>query len=106
MLSKDRRNVTKGSWRWAVQVAEITAWGTAALVLGILHIADLSSDVYRVALAVTGLLGLWLLVFFRLLLRASTRRRWFGWAGVGMNIAFACGLYGLLRGEVPGIQLI
>ena len=106
MLSKDRRNVTKGSWRWAVQVAEITAWGTAALVLGILHIAELSSDVYRVALAVTGLLGVWLLVFFRLLLRASTRQRWFGWAGVGMNIAFACGLYGLLRGEVPGIQLI
>ena len=106
MLSKDRRNVTKGSWRWAVQVAEITAWGTAALVLGILHIAELSSDFYRVALAVTGLLGIWLLVFFRLLLRTTTRRRWFGWAGVGMNIAFACGLYGLLRGEVPGIQLI
>lgn len=106
MLSKDRRNVTKGSWRWAVQVAEITAWGTVALVLGILHIAELSSDVYRVALAVTGLLAVWLLVFFRLLQGASVRRPWFGWAGVVMNIAFACGLYGLLRGEVAGIQLI
>lgn len=106
MLSKDRRNVTKGSWRWAVQVAEITAWGTALLVLGTLHIADLSSEIYRVGLAVTALLAVWLLVFFRVLLAASVRRTWYGWAGVGMNIAFACGLYGLLRGEVPGIQLI
>ncbi len=106
MLSKDRRNVKKGSWRWAVQVAELTAWGTALLIVGVLHIADLPSEVYRVGLTLSGLLALWLLVFFRLLLSTRFRHDWFGWAGVGMNIAFACAFYGLLRGEVPGIQLI
>jgi len=106
MLSKDRRNVTKGSWRWAVQVAELTAWGTALLILGVLHIADLPTDIYRTGLVLTGLLALWLLVFFRILLSTKVSRIWFGWAGVGMNIAFACGFYALLRGEVPGIQLI
>lgn len=106
MLSKDRRNVTKGSWRWAAQVAELTAWGTGLLILGILHLDELPQQTYRLGLLVSGLLALWLLIFFRFLLSASMRRTWFGWAGVGMNIAFACAFYALLRGEVPGIQLI
>jgi serine phosphatase RsbU (regulator of sigma subunit)/anti-sigma regulatory factor (Ser/Thr protein kinase) len=32
--------------------------------------------------------------------------RWFPWAGVVVNLAFACGFYALLRGEVPSAQLI
>jgi len=106
MLLRDRQTVTKGSWRWAVQIAELTAWGTVSLILGALHLADLSSASYRTGLALTGALAVWLLLFFRVLLFRAVDRRWLPWAGVAVNIAFACGFFALLRSEVAGIHLI
>lgn len=106
MLSRDRQTVTKGSWRWAVQIAELTAWGTVLLILGVLHLAELSSASYRTGLGLVAALAVWLLLFFRVLLFRAIDRRWFPWAGVAVNIAFASGFFGLLRSEVPGIHLI
>ncbi len=106
MLSRDRRSVTRGSWRWAVQIAELTAWATAALILGILHLASLEAGIYRSGLVLTVALALWLVVFFRFLLLKGVERAWLPWLGVGVNIAFACGFFALLRGAVPAIQLI
>ncbi len=106
MLPTDRHTVAKGSWRWAVHVAEATAWGAVVLVLGILHLADLASRTYRAGLVLAALLALWLVVFFRVLLVKVVDRAWFPWAGVGVTIAFACGFFALLRGEVAAIQLI
>ncbi len=106
MLSRDRQTVTKGSWRWAVRVAELTAWGSVFLLLGILQVASVGPETYRAGLVLTGLLAGWLLLFFRFLLFRAVDRPWFPWAGVGVNIAFASGFFGLLRGEVPAIQLI
>ena len=106
MLSRDRQAVTKGSWRWAVQIAELTAWGTVLLILGTLQLAELNPGDYRNGLVMTGLLGIWLILFFRVFLFKAVDRRWFPWAGVAVNVAFACGFYGLFRSEVPGIQLI
>ena len=106
MLSKDRQTVTKGSWRWAVQIAELTAWGTVLLIVGALHLADLTQATYRTGLAFLAALAVWLVLFFRVLLFRAVDRRWFPWAGVGVNIAFACGFFALLRSEVAGIHLI
>lgn len=106
MLARDRQTVTKGSWRWAVHIAELTAWGTVLLILGALHLAELSSESYRTGLLLTAALGVWLLLFFRVLLFRALDRRWFPWAGIGVNIAFACGFFALLRPEVAGIHLI
>lgn len=106
MLSRDRQTVTKGSWRWAVHIAELTAWGTVLLILGALHLADLSSDSYRSGLALVAALGVWLGLFFRVLLFRALDKPWFPWAGVAVNVAFACGFYALLRSEVAGIHLI
>lgn len=106
MLSRDRRTVTKGSWRWAVGIAELTAWGTLALLFGILLLAELGSGEFRTGMVMLGLLGGWLILFFRVLLFKALDRRWFPWAGVAVNVAFACGFYGLLREEISSIQLI
>ncbi|HJR45261.1 MAG TPA: SpoIIE family protein phosphatase [Actinomycetota bacterium] len=106
MLSRDRQAVTKGSWRWAVHIAELTAWGTVLLILAILQLPELSSTQYRNGLILSGLLAVWLLLFFRVFLFKALDKRWFPWAGVFVNVAFACGFYGLFRTDVPGIQLI
>lgn len=106
MLSRDRQTVTKGSWRWAVGIAELTAWGTVLLILGILFLAELNRSTFNTGLVLAGLLGAWLLLFFRFLLFKALDQRWFPWAGVAVNVAFACGFYGLLREEVPDIRLI
>ena len=106
MLSKDRQTVTKGSWRWAVHIAELTAWGTVLLIVGALHLADLTQATYRTGLALVAGLAVWLALFFRVLLFRAVDRRWFPWAGVGVNIAFAAGFFALLRSEVAGIHLI
>lgn len=106
MLSRDRRTVTKGSWRWAVGIAELTAWGTAFLLLGILLLSGLDSGEFRTGMVMLGLLAGWLILFFRVLLFKALDRRWFPWAGVAVNVAFACGFYGLLRDEISSIQLI
>ena len=106
MLSRDRQTVAKGSWRWAVHIAELTAWGTVLLILGALHLADLSPPSYRTGLALVAALAVWLGLFFRVLLFRALDKRWFPWAGVAVNVAFACGFYALLRSEVAGIHLI
>ena len=106
MLSRDRQSVTKGSWRWAVGIAELTAWGTVLLIVGILFLADLSPGTFRTGLITSGLLAVWLVLFFRFLLFKALDQGWFPWAGVAVNVAFACGFYGLLREEVPSIQLL
>ena len=56
---------TKGSWSWVARVAELTAWGTAALIVLILNVADIPSDVYWRGLVVVAALVAWLLIFFR-----------------------------------------
>ena len=64
------RNQTarRGSWLWTVRVAEITAWGTVALILLVVQLAGLEATEYVPTLMVTGALALWLWVFFHILI--------------------------------------
>jgi serine phosphatase RsbU (regulator of sigma subunit)/anti-sigma regulatory factor (Ser/Thr protein kinase) len=106
MLSRDRKALTRGSWRWSVHIAELTAWGTVVLVLATLLLAELSPGTRRTGLVLTSLLSIWLAFFFRFLMTDKLDQSWFPWSGVVVNLGFACGLYGLLRAEVPGMHLI
>lgn len=106
MSLSDRQAAPKGSWRWSVRVAELTAWGTTALVVALLHIADLDDTTYRWGLALSGVLAVWLLVLFRLLIARLKNRRWALWAVHLVNLAFASAGYGLLRDDVPAVALI
>lgn len=96
----------RGSWAWTLKVAELTAWATAAIVVVILHVADLPSIIYLQGLVVTGGLAVWVLVLFRVLLHKARQHRWAAALALAGSLGFALALFGLLRGYVPSIQLL
>jgi serine phosphatase RsbU (regulator of sigma subunit)/anti-sigma regulatory factor (Ser/Thr protein kinase) len=106
MIGKDRSTVQRGSFRWAAHVAELTGWGTALLLVVVLSIADLKPGTFNQALIIEGLLFVWLVTYFRVLLPQRTSRRWVTWLGVFGSLAFAGAIYAVLRGEVRSVQLV
>jgi serine phosphatase RsbU (regulator of sigma subunit)/anti-sigma regulatory factor (Ser/Thr protein kinase) len=106
MIARDRQPIRRGSWRWAIRVAEGVAWATALVVLLALHVADLSTTAYRSGLILVAGLGLWLVVLFRVLVPRAGAEPWTAWASLGVNIGFAAGVFYLLRGEIPSSQLV
>jgi serine phosphatase RsbU (regulator of sigma subunit)/anti-sigma regulatory factor (Ser/Thr protein kinase) len=105
MLGRDR-HVERGSWSWVLQVAEITAWGTATVVFLLLHSTPLPRVTYRAGLLLVALLGLWILATFRLALPRARQVPALGFASLVTSLLFAGATFGLLRGEVPSIQLV
>lgn len=105
MISR-RRTVRKGSWRWAAQIAEFAAWGTAVLILLVLSVADVPDRVYRPGILLVAGLGAWLFVFFRILLVRVGPTTWVAWSGIIIDLAFSTGVFSLLRGEVASAQFI
>jgi serine phosphatase RsbU (regulator of sigma subunit)/anti-sigma regulatory factor (Ser/Thr protein kinase)/PAS domain-containing protein len=105
-FARQRQTAHRGSWRWTVHVAEITAWGTVALILLVLQLAGVDSATYSRTLIVTAALSLWLWVFFHVLLFRSGAETWTAWAGVVVHVLFATALFALLRDHVPSAQLI
>ena len=106
MISRNRQPAPKGSWRWAVRVAEVTAWGTAGLVSVLLVVLELDRSTFRAGIAVVLALGIWLALLFRVLVPRLGARRWVLPASVLINLGFAALVYGLFRGEVAGVQLV
>jgi serine phosphatase RsbU (regulator of sigma subunit)/anti-sigma regulatory factor (Ser/Thr protein kinase) len=87
-------------------VAEMTAWGTAILFLALIHTTELRASTYRWGLVLTGLLVLWQIGLFRLILPRLGGRRWMLGLGVVVNMAFISTAFGLLQVEIPAIPLI
>ena len=105
-MSKDRNSVERGSWRWAAHVAELMAWATVAFIFLALQSGDIPDDTYRQGLALLGALGVWLIVFFHLLLFRQGNVAWVAWPGVIVHLSFATVTYWLLRDYVASSQLI
>jgi len=82
------------------------AWATVALIFLALQSGNVPDDTYRRGLAVLAGLGAWLIVFFHLLLFRQGNERWIAWTGVITHLAFATGIYWLLRGHVASAHLI
>jgi serine phosphatase RsbU (regulator of sigma subunit)/anti-sigma regulatory factor (Ser/Thr protein kinase) len=101
-----RRDVTRGSWRWTLQLAQLTAWGTAAFVLILLQLADISRPTYRWGLALVGALAIWLVVLFGVLLPNRRREWWLAWLALVVDMTFAASAFALLREGLPSTQLI
>src|SRR5919106_444816 len=106
MISRNRQPAPKGSWRWAVRVAEVTAWGTAGLVSVLLVVLELDRSTFRAGIAVVLALGIWRALLFRVLVPRLGARRWVLPTSVLINLGFAALVYGLFRGEVAGVQLV
>ena len=105
-MTEDRPATRKGSWGWVTQVAELTAWGTTALIVVILNVAEVPDDTYTTGLVLVGALAVWLLLFFR----GIVRRRRATWWTVGLPlvqaVGFGCLTFALLRGHVTSAQIV
>ena len=95
----------RGSGRWILRVAEATAWGTAGVLFLILHSADLTAGTYRAGLVLVTLLALWIFVTFRVVFPRVRRPGVVAFVTVLVGLVFAGAVYGLLRGDVPSVQL-
>jgi serine phosphatase RsbU (regulator of sigma subunit)/anti-sigma regulatory factor (Ser/Thr protein kinase) len=89
-----------------VQVAQLAAWGTVALVTIALFAAGLDTEDLRLGLGLVAALAAWVYFFFHEALMRWGARRPAAWLGTVVTVAFACAFYGLLRGEVASAQLI
>ena len=105
MMSARGPQPRKGSWRWVLHVAEITAWGTALLVFGLLHSTPLGRNTYRAGLVLVALLLGWVTLTFRFVLPRGRHRPILGALSMAGGLAFAASLFALLRGEIASIQL-
>ncbi|MFN2488933.1 MAG: SpoIIE family protein phosphatase [Actinomycetota bacterium] len=99
------RQAQRGSWWWILHVAEITAWGTAAVIFLLLHSTPLPTAIYRAGLVVVALLAVWIFVTFRVMLPRAHRAQFVTGLSAVVGLMFAGTVYGLLRGYVPSIQL-
>lgn len=106
MRRKEREAVAGGSWRWAVLVAETVAWATAGLVLTVLLVGRVDPEPRRAGLVVIAALSVWLLLLFRLLLPRFGAHRWMLTVALVVDLAFAAGLFAILRTQVPSMQLV
>jgi serine phosphatase RsbU (regulator of sigma subunit)/anti-sigma regulatory factor (Ser/Thr protein kinase) len=96
----------KGSWRWILRVAEATAWATAVVIFFLLHSTELPPDTYRAGVLLVTLLVLWITLTFRVLFPRTRRPRLPASLSGLVGLAFAGVAYGLLRGDVPSVQLL
>ncbi len=98
----------RGSWQWALRVAELTAWATVAIVFVVLQLAGLPRPEYVRGLVTVAGLIVWFLLLFRVLYGRSEPDHSSRVAAVAVagNLFVACISYGVLRGEVPSAQLV
>ena len=105
MISRDRRGVKRGSWGWALNVAELIAWGTVALLAVIVVISDLPSEVRLRGLIATAALAAWIWALFTFVIERARVDRWIGVLSGLVTLGFGAAIFGILRSHVPSIQL-
>jgi serine phosphatase RsbU (regulator of sigma subunit)/anti-sigma regulatory factor (Ser/Thr protein kinase) len=105
MISRDRRSVKRGSWGWALNVAEVIAWGTVGLLALIVLISDLPRDVRLASLAVTAALAAWIWALFTFLIERARVNLVIGALAGLVTLGLGATIFGILRGYVPSIQL-
>ncbi|MEA2486782.1 MAG: phosphoserine phosphatase RsbU/P [Actinomycetota bacterium] len=106
MISRDREQVAKGSWRWAAQVAEAIAWVTSALAFLVVSAAGLPGSRYRLGIALCVLLAGWVVGFFHLVLPRTHHTPPIVGGSVLVALGLTTGLYSILHGFVPTSQLL
>jgi serine phosphatase RsbU (regulator of sigma subunit)/anti-sigma regulatory factor (Ser/Thr protein kinase) len=105
-MSLERQHVLrKGSWSWILRVAELTAWGAAAVLFLVLHSTRLPSSVYRLGLVLVASLAAAIMAAFRFVIPRVRRTEVLAVCGLAAALVSATAVFGLLRGHVPSIQL-
>lgn len=105
-MVSDRSDVVRGSWRWTLRIAEITAWSTAAFIFLLLHVTELPSRNYRWGLGLVGALVVWLFVLFRMFVKNRRADGWGAVFSIVLNLGFATAAHYLLRESVLSTEVI
>jgi serine phosphatase RsbU (regulator of sigma subunit)/anti-sigma regulatory factor (Ser/Thr protein kinase) len=95
----------KGSWGWALRVAERTALVTVAALFMILHSAELDSVVYRRGMILSAVLLLTTVAMFRGVFPRLRHDRRVAWLGALAGILASIAIFATLRGHVPSAHL-
>lgn len=98
--------IPRGSWGWAVRVAELVAWSAAFLLLILLFVAHLSDTSRGVGLVGVGVLVVWLGSLFHILMPRFGARGWLLWVSVVVDMGLITGFYALLRDDIASLELI
>lgn len=101
----DQREVTRGSWAWALRVGERIGYVTILALFIILHAAGLEAVVYRRGIALVGILLVTVWTLFRVVfprLRYDPRA---GWLGVLAGSLASAATYLVLKEHAPSAQL-
>jgi PAS domain S-box-containing protein len=105
-MAIDRPAARKGSWTWVARVAELTAWGTVALIVLILNVADIPESSYSAGLIAVGALAVWLMVFFRWVLTRKDQTWWSMGIPLVQAVGFGCVTFSILHGHVASAQVV
>ena len=108
MFLTKRPAAQRGSWLWALGVAELTAWGTTVTIFLVVQLVGLEGGAYMRGLLLSAALVAWYLLLFKLLLprAAASRSPVLFRVGIAGNLLIACITYAFLRGYVPAAQLV
>lgn len=101
----DSRSISRGSWDWALRVAERTALVTVGALFVIVHAADLEPSTYRLSLGLIALLLMSIVGLFRLFLPRMRHYRRTAWIGVVCGAAASIAIYSVLKGSAPSAHL-
>lgn len=88
--------VPKGSWRWALLVAERTTYGTILMVLALLQMVEFQREDYLAGIALVVLLVVLTFGLFRMVLPNLRRDPRAPWLGLGFGILAASAIFLLL----------
>ncbi|MEA2516939.1 MAG: hypothetical protein QOG16_777, partial [Actinomycetota bacterium] len=105
-MAIDRPAARKGSWTWVARVAELTAWGTVALIVLILNVAEIPESSYSAGLIAVGALAVWLMVFFRWVLTRKDQSWWSMGIPLVQAVGFGCVTFSILHGHVASAQVV
>jgi PAS domain S-box-containing protein len=97
MLATPAR-VPKGSWRWALVVAERTTYGTIAMVFVLVQMIHFRREDYLVGLALVALLSVLAFGFFRIALPLLQRDPRVSWIGLAYGLTAATSTFVLFSG--------
>ena len=105
MISRDRRSAKRGSWGWALNVAEVIAWGTIGLLAVIILISELPNDVRLRGLAAVAALAAWIWALFTFLVEKARLNRWAEIVLGLTSLGFGAAIFGILHTHLPSSQL-
>lgn len=97
--------MSRGSWLWALRIAERTVFIALAALFVTIHAADLDSSTYRRSVALVGILVVLSTVLFRSVLPTLRHDPRGAWLGVLSGAVASSVIFAVLKGQVPSVAL-